>query len=176
MQKYFLNDQSHAFIPSSTAILPKINGLINAYRLSSLPVIFTKHINTPQNAGLIALWWKELISEGMDLSEIDPRIDSREGIVIIKSRYDAFINSRLDAVLSNHKIRQLVICGVMTHLCCETTARSAFMRDYEVFFTVDGTATYNEAFHRATLLNLAHGFATPVLADTIISIAGQNHG
>ncbi|PKN85197.1 MAG: hypothetical protein CVU45_08690, partial [Chloroflexi bacterium HGW-Chloroflexi-7] len=144
MQKYFLCDTSHAFIPSSTAILPKVNGLISVYRQSNLPVIFTKHINTPQNAGLMAAWWKEVLSEGMDLSEIDPRIDTGDGIVIIKTRYDAFINSSLDGILSEHKIRQLVICGVMTHLCCETTARSAFMRDYEVYFTVDGTATYNE--------------------------------
>jgi len=62
----------------------------------------------------------------------------------------------------------VVICGVMTHLCCETTARSAFMRGFEVFFTVDGTATYTEAFHRASLLNLSHGFAVPVLVENIL--------
>jgi isochorismate hydrolase len=48
----------------------------------------------------------------------------------------------------------------MTHLCCETSARSAFMRGFEVFFPIDGTATYNRDFHLATLRNLAHGFAT----------------
>jgi bifunctional isochorismate lyase/aryl carrier protein len=47
----------------------------------------------------------------------------------------------------------------MTHLCCETTARAAFVAGYEVFFLVDGTASYNEEFHISTLKNLAHGFA-----------------
>jgi isochorismate hydrolase len=56
----------------------------------------------------------------------------------------------------------------MTHLCCETTARSAFMRGLQVFIAVDGTATYSEAFHRASLLNLSHGFALPVLVDEIL--------
>ena len=60
-----------------------------------------------------------------------------------------------------------MIAGVLTHLCCETTARSAFVRGFKVFFTVDGTATYYEDFHRATLLNLSHGFAVPVLVDDI---------
>ncbi len=56
----------------------------------------------------------------------------------------------------------------MTHLCCETTARSAFVRGFEVFFTIDGTATYNKEFHFATLHNLAHGFALPILVDEIL--------
>jgi bifunctional isochorismate lyase/aryl carrier protein len=51
----------------------------------------------------------------------------------------------------------------MTHLCCETTARAAFVRGFDVFFLVDGTATYNQDYHQATLLNLAHGVA--VLTD-----------
>ncbi|MES0360330.1 MAG: isochorismatase family protein, partial [Anaerolineales bacterium] len=58
--------------------------------------------------------------------------------------------------------------GVMTHLCCETTARSAFVRGFEVFFVIDGTATYNEDYHMATLLNLAHGFTTPVLTKEVL--------
>ncbi|HDD44696.1 MAG TPA: isochorismatase family protein, partial [Candidatus Desulfofervidus auxilii] len=49
------------------------------------------------------------------------------------------------------------------------TARSAFMRNFEVFFVVDGTATYNRNFHLATLLNLSHGFAIPVLTQEIIN-------
>jgi len=52
------------------------------------------------------------------------------------------------------------------------TARSAFMRGFEVFFTIDGTATYNEGFHQATLLNLAHGFAKPVLVSELLARLG----
>jgi isochorismate hydrolase len=124
----------------------------------------------------MAVWWRDVISADMGLSRIDPRIDSQKGIVFSKTRYDAFINSPLNEILKKQNIRQLVICGVLTHLCCETTARSAFMQDYEVFFTVDGTATYNEAFHKAALLNLSHGFATPVLADEVISILEHKSG
>jgi bifunctional isochorismate lyase / aryl carrier protein len=62
----------------------------------------------------------------------------------------------------------------MTHLCCETTARSAFMRGFEVFFTMDGTATYNEQLHRASLLTLSHGFALPVLMDELLRLMEPN--
>ena len=44
------------------------------------------------------------------------------------------------------------------------------MRGFEVFFTVDGTATYNEELHRASLLTLSHGFAVPVLIDELLQI------
>jgi isochorismate hydrolase len=53
----------------------------------------------------------------------------------------------------------LIIGGVMTNLCCETTARSAFTKNFSVVFLSDGTATADEAMHRASLLNLGYGFA-----------------
>jgi bifunctional isochorismate lyase/aryl carrier protein len=169
MQSYFLNEASHAFIPSVTAILPRVNGLIAAFTGKDLPIFFTRHLNTSEDAGLMATWWREIISHDNPLSEIDPRIEIRNGISFEKTRYDAFFNSPLEELLKKKKVRQVVISGVMTHLCCETTARSAFMRGFDVFFTIDGTATYNEAFHRASLLNLAHGFATPILVQDILT-------
>jgi isochorismate hydrolase len=169
MQAYFLDESSHAFIPSAPTILPGINALIRAYAGRNLPIIFTQHVNTLQDAGMMAVWWRDLLTADHPLRHIDPRLETYAGVTIHKAHYDAFLATPLEKLLQEREIRQVVICGVMTHLCCETTARSAFMRGYEVFFTVDGTATYNEAFHRASLLNLAHGFATPVLVGDILS-------
>ncbi|MEO0183159.1 MAG: isochorismatase family protein, partial [candidate division WOR-3 bacterium] len=75
----------------------------------------------------------------------------------------------LAKLLETQKIKQLVITGVMTNLCCETTARNAFVRGFEIFFVVDGTATQNELMHWATLVNLSYGFAIPVLTEEIIN-------
>jgi isochorismate hydrolase len=169
MQSYFLNEVSHAFIPSAPAILSRVNSLITAFAGQDLPVVFTRHLNTSKDAGSMATWWWEIITRDNPLSEVDPRIENKKGISLEKTRYDAFFNSPLEELIKEKNVRQVVISGVMTHLCCETTARSAFMRGFEVFFTIDGTATYNEAFHRASLLNLAHGFATPVLVQDILT-------
>jgi isochorismate hydrolase len=174
LQAYFLDESSHAFVPSAIAILPGINALIRAYSCQNLPVLFTRHLNTSQDAGLMATWWRELLAADSPLSRIDPRLEIHNAVTISKTRYDAFLNSPLEKLLREMNVRQLVICGVMTHLCCETTARSAFMRGFEVFFCVDGTATYNEAFHRASLLNLAHGFATLVLVQDILTKLERN--
>jgi len=169
MQDYFLDASSHAYIPSVDAILPGIEGLIRGYHAHRLPVVFTQHIDSFRDAGLMASFWSDTIPTENPLRSLASRLDASAGIVIQKSQYDAFYQTSLEELLHDRGVSQVVISGVMTHLCCETTARSAFMCGFEVFFLVDGTATYNERFHRASLLNLSHGFVVPVLLEDILS-------
>ena len=168
VQQYFLDPASHAFIPSAPAILPHLQQLLAAFTQAQRPVIFTQHLNTPENAGSMARWWRDLITAENPLSAISPKLDTAGHPTLVKSQYDAFHATDLETRLRQQNITQVVIGGVMTHLCCETTARAAFVRGFEVFFLIDGTATYNAAFHRASLRNLAHGFATPVLTAQIL--------
>jgi isochorismate hydrolase len=169
MQDYFLEASSHAYVPSGPAILPNLQALIVAYSQHRLPIIFTRHLNTPEDAGVLKTWWHDMITAENPLSAITSQFDLSKGTVVLKTQYDAFYNTGLEYLLQTNSVQQVLICGVMTHLCCETTARSAFVRGFEVFFTIDGTATYNQDFHLATLMNLSHGFATPVLASKILS-------
>ncbi len=170
MQDYFLEANSHAYVPSAQAIIPGIQALCQAYAAQELPIFFTRHTNDLANAACMATWWRDLLTPVHPLNGITPQLDISLGRVLEKSQYDAFYGTSLEEMLHGRQATQVVICGVMTHLCCETTARSAFVRGFEVFFTVDGTATYHEGFHRATLLNLAHGFATPVLVNEILAV------
>jgi bifunctional isochorismate lyase/aryl carrier protein len=174
MQEYFLNVSSHAYLPSAGAIIPGINRLIETYQAQGRPVIFTRHLNTDSNAGTLKTWWSDLITEENPLSELSRRLPFGETIVIQKSQYDAFYNTDMGNILTGFGVQHVLICGVMTHLCCETTARSAFVHGFEVWFAVDGTATQNEEFQRATLLNLSHGFATPVMVDEVLEVMGND--
>ena len=175
MQKYFLDKASHAFIPATLAIVPVIKKLSGGFISKQRPVIFTRHLNNAENAGQMSVWWNDLIERENRLSEIVDELAYPDAAVIEKSQYDAFYNTDLENILSEHNVNQVVVSGIMTHLCCETTSRSAFVRGFEVFFPVDATASYNRKFHEATLLNLAHGFAHPVLSKEILSaIKGDN--
>ncbi|MFZ5857639.1 MAG: isochorismatase family protein [Chloroflexota bacterium] len=169
MQNYFLREASHAFIPSAPAILPNIQNLIHDFHAHGLPVIFTCHVNTDADAGMMSRWWRDVIHPDSQAGAIHSSLDVAKGIVLEKTQYDAFYNTVLDETLRGRGVEQVVITGVMTHLCCETTARSAFVRGFEVFFCVDGTATYAEKFHRASVLNLSHGFVLPVLCEEIVN-------
>ena len=173
MQDYFLEPTGHAFVPSAPAIIPGLSNLVQAYTAQILPIYFTRHINSPQDAGQMAVWWRDLIAPGSPASAIVSDFDCSRGQVIEKSQYDAFFNSPLADSLAARQVKQVVIGGVMTHLCCETTARSAFMRGYQVYFLVDGTATYNREFHQASLINLAHGFATMMRVSDVLAVLGE---
>lgn len=169
MQDYFLLPESHAFIPSAAAVFPNIKILVQGFTAANRPVIFTKHENEENNAGMMLHWWRELLTPTHPLGFIHRDFSPDPAQILRKTHYDAFLDTELKTVLDANDVEQVVITGVMTHLCCETTARSAFMQNYHVFFCVDGTATYNQIFHQNTLTNLAHGFANLVLSDTILN-------
>lgn len=169
-QKFFYDTTSHAFVPSFQAIVPKIVALQTYCFRNNMEVIQTIHSNNENNAQMMGKWWGDhLLGSDNPLTGLVPQIVDERAKIIVKSQYDAFYNSDLAANLQAKNIKQLIITGVMTHLCCETTARAAFTLGYEVFFAIDGTATYNRDFQMATLLNLAHGFAVPILVDEVIS-------
>ena len=169
MQQYFLDPESHAFVPSGPALIPGIQRLIRSFRQNRYPVIFTQHINTPEDAGMMATWWHDLITIDHPLVGLSSQLEIGESPVVQKSQYDAFFGTELDSMLKSLEISDVVITGVMTHLCCETTARAAFVRGYRVWLVVDGTATYHLDFHKSSLMTLAHGFATPVLVREMIA-------
>jgi isochorismate hydrolase len=175
MQDYFLAEESHAFLPSAPAIVPGVRKLVSAIAAQACPVIFTRHLNTGSDAGMMGRWWPELILADDPLSQISHRMDTSLGAVQEKPQYDAFFDTELHQALTAASVRQVVITGVKTHLCCETTARSAFVHGYEVVFVVDGTATDNELHHLATLRNLSHGFANVATVHEVLAGIGHTN-
>lgn len=170
MQRYFLDSDSHANIPSAPFIIPNIRKLAESFLNRDLPVICTRHINSPENANLMGKWWRSLLMEDDPKSALIPELDIPSAVLLNKTQYDAFYETDLNEILARNHISQVVITGVMTHLCCETTARSAFVRGFNVFLPVDATATYNREFHQSSLQNLSHGFAVPLLTEDVTAV------
>jgi nicotinamidase-related amidase len=143
-------------------VLGNILRVIQSCRKRNVSIIFTQHGHTDpdRDGGVLGRWWSQLIISGTEDWKLIPeiKVESNE-IVIPKKRYSAFFETDLDKILQSRGIQDLIISGVMTNLCCETTARDAFMRDYRVFFLIDGTATGRGEHHLATLKNLGFGFA-----------------
>lgn len=175
MQDFFLSLESHAFVPSSPGLVPVIINLAEEFEMHDLPVVYTRHLNTKENQGMMGRWWKDTIARENPLSNIHNAFDTSWAGVIEKSQYDAFYNTKLDKLLQQLSVKTVVVTGVMTNLCCETTARSAFVHGYRVLMPVDGTATMNMGLHKATTANLAHGVSEPVGISSIIRIIRGNH-
>jgi len=172
MQRFFLDPASPMYTCGGTAILPKVKQLIEAFRREERPVLFTRHVHHPWDldSGIMGWWWKDKCLEGSAESEIHPDLTPLpKEKVIFKHRYSAFYNTDLEIVLRCLKVEDLVISGVMTNMCCESTARDAYYRDYRVFFLADGTGSINEEMHLASLLNLGFGFAYVTTSDEIMA-------
>ena len=170
MQKFFLDETSHAFVPSSKAIIPNIRKILDAYRKSNYPVIFTMHaLKKDERPGIMGEWWKDVLKENNRYSKIADELKPlKDEKIIKKNRYSAFYKTELKDFLMNENVKSVVVTGVMTNLCCETTARDAFMNDFFVYFVVDATAALNEELHLSSLKTLSHGFAVPLLTVDVI--------
>ncbi|MDH7515114.1 MAG: isochorismatase family protein [Bacteroidota bacterium] len=170
MQRFFLDPASPTFTCGGVVVLPRVKSLVAAFRRARRPVIFTRHVHHPSglDAGIMGWWWDGMCLEGSPESEIHPDLAPLPAEkVVLKHRYSAFFDTDLGTILRCLNVKDLVVAGVMTNLCCESTARDAYFRDYRVFFCADATATICEEMHVASLLNLAYGFARVTTVDAV---------
>jgi len=88
--------------------------------------------------------------------------------VVVKHRYSAFINTDLNTVLKARQIESVLVCGVATNVCVETTARDAYMYDYYVTLIDDCSAAYDTKLHMNTLENVRRHFGLVASSRDIV--------
>ncbi|MEJ5166890.1 MAG: isochorismatase family protein, partial [Thermoanaerobaculia bacterium] len=134
---------------------------------------------------LMKKWWESPILEKDPQSELisDFNFLKEYPIFIKKNYYDAFKETGLKQILKGRGVEKILIGGVLTNCCCETTARSAFMNNFEVFFLFDGTATYKKEYHESTILNISYGFGEILFFNELFpprnteeNLENQNNG
>lgn len=96
---------------------------------------------------------------------MDPAGDE---LVMVKHRYSPFVNAPLDTVLRAQRIDTLLITGVTTNVCVESTARDAFMREYQVVVVADCVATYDLGANEASLQNIRNHFGAVLSSHEIM--------
>jgi len=171
MQQFFFNPSSHAYFKDSTKIIPNIQNLMTVYRQQSLPIIFTRYaLLRTESPGSMGRWWNDVLYDDDEFSNvIAPLQPLPNELVIRKTQYSAFFKTNLDQMLKKLQVTNILITGVLTHLCCETTARDAFMRNYDVFFVTDATASDKQDLHDASLRTLSDGFTTLVTTNEVLA-------
>lgn len=162
-------------VSAAMAMIPNLKGLIDEARKIGLTVVYirTTHsdwTDTPswiyrssQKSGLNTCregTWGADFYEG-----IQPLPSER---VVIKHRYSAFINTDLNTVLKARNIQSVLVCGVATNVCVETTTRDAYMYDYYVTMIDDCSAAYETKLHLGTLENIRRHFGLVASSSEII--------
>jgi isochorismate hydrolase len=169
MQRYFIDRDGDAYLADSRAAVPRVQALLQAFREARLPVIFTRHEDRAGDAdGSMGRWWGSIMEPGDPQHEIVAAVAPLPGETVIrKNQYSAFHRTGLAGILREEGVRGVVVAGVMTHLCCETSARDAFMEDLDVTVAVDAMASSCEELHLAALRTLVNGFAVAATAVEI---------
>jgi ureidoacrylate peracid hydrolase len=133
--------------PGGRALLDRINELADACRTASMLVMHTRHVLRADgsNAGIlrdIPPIAAGMINKGSPSADFHPQLDVEDTDVILdKPRFGAFHGTDLELLLRSRGIDTVIISGISTNVCCETTAREAVVRDFRVIFLNDGTAT-----------------------------------
>ena len=159
---------------AALAMIPTLQTLLDAARDNGTTVIFIQTIHesatdseawTARSGGKVSSACRKN-TWGAEFTDVAPLPSET---VVIKHRYSAFINTRLDSVLRTFKIENLIMTGVSTNVCVESTARQGFMMDYNVVFLGDCTAAYSQAEHDGALKNMEKHFGMVSTAPDVIA-------
>lgn len=149
------------------AIVPTVRRLLDAFRAHKLPIIHTQEAHRPdlsdcppakrqrgaptRRIGDPGPMGRILIA-GEPGNAIVPALAPQPGeTVLVKPGKGAFYHTPLQELLTVRGITHLIVTGVTTEVCVQTTMREANDRGYECLLVEDATASYFPAFKQATL-------------------------
>jgi ureidoacrylate peracid hydrolase len=184
LQNGFMAPGQIAEISVAREIVPNVNRISSALRAAGGLVIYIQNTIDAAAKEAWSNWFTFMSGErrqaAMDAAFADgshghalwPELDVLPTDVRVKkNRFGAFVpgSSQLHAVLQERGIDTVIITGTATNVCCESTARDAMMLNYKVIFVSDGTATYNDEEHNATLGIMLAMFADVMTTDEVVS-------
>jgi ureidoacrylate peracid hydrolase len=115
---------------------------------------------------------RDQLSEGADGHRLYAALDARAGdLYAWKTRFSPFVSgsSNLDSMLRAKRIRNLVVAGTATNMCCESAARDAMMLDYRVIMVSDANAARYDEDHVAGLTSFYQSFGDVRTTDDVIA-------
>ena len=183
MQNYFVADGMPGCAPEARTIVININRLAQAMRRAGGTVVWIQTealVDDPEDwanrkeATSAARWAKRqslLAKSGAGFPIYDACVVSPEDKIAIKYRYSAFIPypSELADLLRKNGIDTLLVTGVATSTCCESTARDAAMWGYRTIMVSDGNADHTDALHNHTLGKFLVTFGDVQTTDDLLA-------
>ena len=161
------------YLPRVTnTVVPNAQRLLEGFRAADRRIVFTRHgplladgsdmvarrrrrdRESLASTGTPALWHR-----GTFEHEVVAALEPAPGeLVIDKNTSSAFSSTGIEWLLRNMEVETLVLVGMATDMCVETTARDAADRGFNVIVVEDATATFFEHHHRAALSGFARVF------------------
>ena len=186
MQNFYMKEGASSYCSHAQAIVLNVNRLVDAVRRFGCPVVWLRNVTTAKSTkswsrhydrmtqARIDIRKRELAKDGegfkfwheMDVRETDRKVE--------KTRYSAFIPgaSNLENILGEYSADTLIVCGVATNVCVESTARDAMMMNYRTIIVEDACAANSIKAHEVSLNSLYLNFGDVQTTDQIINVMG----
>jgi len=186
MQNMFCAPGSPAEVPESRGICEPINQLAAELReLGGLVIWVTSATVSHNGKSDWEHFIRNFVAEDVQQRTIEAlkpnspgeqiwnELKVEEGdLHVRKNRYSVLTpgSSMLQSILSSMGVRNILIGGTKTNICCESTARDAMQLDYNVVMVEDCNAALSDDEHRAALENVIQQFGDVMTADETISL------
>ncbi|MES2841851.1 MAG: cysteine hydrolase family protein [Pseudomonadota bacterium] len=152
MQQGLCEGEGRAF--ESDQVIARINNLAARARSAHVPVVFIQHESSDGYLEHASREWQ--LADGLQVEPGDLRVR--------KTTPDSFLNTDLQALLDAHGVSELIVCGMHTEFCVDTTTRRALALGYPVTLVADAHTSAGNAVltprqvidhHNATLTNIS---------------------
>jgi len=205
MQRYFVSPHYplmqtfEKLVPGVTAgycervnatVIPNIGRLQACFRAQRLPVIYTAIGCCLPDGQDLNRMWKDLDRLSLEVSgqrmfpqvdepswQIDDSLAPLSGELVLNKTSSGTLNSTmLDQTLRNMGIESLIVSGVTTDVCVETTARDAADRGFQVIVVEDACTAFSEDLHRAALQAFSLAFGRVRKTDEVVRLLAEASG
>lgn len=168
-------DQIGLGYEASAAVIEPIADLVGHARAAGIPIVFTRYVLNEDysDAGLLLEVFPQILGTGgmvrdtWDGDVIDALKPQPGDIVLDKTRYSAFYDTDLEEQLRALGVDTVIVCGVTTNICVESTVRDAFFRDIRCVVPSDATNAVTPALHEGALEDFRYGFGQVVTVGEI---------
>ncbi len=184
MQNHWVDKDGLSYIQKAREIVPNINRLADSLRTAGGMVVWVIVSFSDEGRSAWPMFFQHLentddgararrdLTPGSPMHDLWPGMDMHVGDPIIsKDRFSAFIkgSSNLEELLRGHGIDTVLITGVATNICCESTARDAMMLDFRTVMVEDANVARTDEDHIAALRTFAQVFGGVMSTDDVIS-------
>lgn len=185
-REYFDEDQA-LYTPNAKEIRSALSRLKHAAEAAGVLTVLVLHSHRADGSDVGRMGDFDptpVFTEGTVGVEPIPELAPAPGdLVVIKTRYSAFVGTDLESILKTRGIDTVVISGLMTNFCCVSTARSAHDLDFKTIFVADACSGpdmpdlgFGEVSHaevrRVVSASLAAGVAEVVTVDQVLAQLG----
>lgn len=139
-------------VPDTRKVIPAIKREIETAKREGRPIVYVCDSHEPDDKEFFKFGWPIHAVKGTKgaeiINELKPEADD---IIIEKTTYSGFYNTKLDETLKGLGIDGLILTGCVTHICIMFTASDAVLRDYKVAVVEDAVAGLSKEDHEAGL-------------------------